>query len=286
VSKTPNRKKKLRRPISKVDTSKADNAIEARLDRAASRVTPLATSEEEITKRTYLLRHSEIVQQAGIDYITDPESKSVEWWWSNDTRPYKRHCTLETFRTWSKDNEWVARRERFWVEIEERVLQQKQHAIILQRFKEIDLLTEGSDAMREYLLPLRDPHGKIKRHAEVHENGKPNLLSGLPMFPLELPTFEKFVKAYIDVDHLLMLKRGEATARNESMPTTSDRNKPLTALDPVSQRVAMTKEDIRALARYMLRRRQPELQDFDIENVIDAEVAAEADEGEEDGGKE
>lgn len=273
------KKKKLRRPIKKPDNRRSEAAISARLEKAAKRLDP---AEGGPSVGTLQVRTTEVRQQAAIDYITDSESRSVEWWWNNEDRSYKRIVAFRTFKAWSDFDQWISRRERFWQEIEERVLMHKQHQILIQRLKEIDLITEGADAMREWLLPLRDKSGKIRRHAPEHEDGKENILAGLPMFALEMPDFDKFVKMYIEMDRLLMLKRGEVTGRTETVPPGE---RPLGSLDPVGSKVAISKEEARELAKVMLRLRQPELSNYDLDSVIivPQDTDEETEEGDDDG---
>lgn len=274
------KKKKLRAPTKKVakkvprrarrstrrGTGTDLSALEKRLEKAEAAIVKPAK-----TKNTYTVRVNEIRSNAGVDYITDPDARSVEYWWNREDRPYKRAVTFNTFREWSTLDNWTSRREKFWLEVEDRVIAAKQHQIMMQRLKEVDELTEIRAPMMEYLQPLRDHEGRIVRH----DDGE---LEGLPKYPLALPSMEKFIKALIDLDKHLMLKRGEATARSEQLGQEGGGN----PLDPVKTKASFSREDVRALSRYLLTMRQPELADAPP-IVIHDEVYIGANEDEDDG---
>ena len=227
---------------------------------------PASTAIEK--RSTYTVRAAEIRRQAAQDFITDPDGRKVEDLWNRGDRPYRDMVTLGTFQRWATEDDWLPRRERFWLEVEQRVYEQMGHKIALQRFQEVEELTTASNAMAEYLRPLVDRGtGMPQRHPDMLQNGQPNPLAGLPVFPLELPPMDKFIKSFVDVQKLLMLKRGEVTARSEErkVPTGGG------ALDPVSREVPWTPSDIRALARKALELRQPELQGASLEDLLGIE---------------
>lgn len=264
------KKKKLRKPNQgKPARAKKEELslerVEARLAAAEATLVPR-------TKAGLIVRSNELRQIAAIEYITDPEAHTVEWWWSREDRPYKRTVAFNTFRDWCTSDNWSSRRDKFWSEIEQRVLEEKQHQLLMQRLKEVDELTEVRGAMMEYMQPLRNPDGTIKRY----EDGR---LTGLPEFPLELPSMEKFVTSLINVDKLLMLKRGETINRSETI--TNEQERASVALGG-GAKASFSRDEIQALSRYMLKMRQPELGDFEPIDIHDEVYGAQQDGAEDD----
>lgn len=201
-----------------------------------------------VKARTYRLAVSR--RQAGIDYITDPESRSVEFHYKREDRHYPKIIAYRQFQGWSIEDRWVARRDQFWHEVEQRVLTQWRDKLVSQRMHEIEELTEIRSYMTEYLVPLKD-----RKTGEVERDEL-----GLPRYGLPLPNFGSFVKMWLEVDSKLMAKRGETTgAVQAELP--KDGTAGPSALDPVSTFANFSREDLQAIARVLLRRRQPELAD-------------------------
>lgn len=188
-------------------------------------------------------------QQAGVDYIADPDGRSINFHYHRDDREYKKTLTYVSFSDWSKEDHWVVKREQFWREVEARVLAQWQEKLIQRRFAEIDELTEIRTYYSEYMRPLKDKDGKVRRDEE----------SGLPVFGLDMPRMDRWIRVFLEVDERLMTKRGEATQRTES--STPEMQQRISALDPVTASARLSPEDLRAMSREILRRRQPELAD-------------------------
>lgn len=219
--------------------------------------------------KNYVVRVQDMRQTAGIAYITDPEARSAQWHYDNgtpsDPELWNRQIALRTFMTWCKEDRWRDRRDQFWTEVEDRVLSARRDQILSQRLAEIDELTDIRASMSEYLRPMKTPTGDVLRHPLGHD------LEGLPMFPLKLPTMDKFTKMFIELDRQLMLKRGEATARSETSDPTKDPTRRIGALDPVSASVSFNRDDLRAMAKLILYRRQPELVSGRIIDVSESE---------------
>jgi hypothetical protein len=235
---------------------------------------PAPKAEVARSRSTYLVRVAEIRRQAGHEFITDPQGRSVRWWWEREDRDYRHVVKLATFEEWARDDEWVRRRDQFWLEIEFKVLQDAQHKLLVQRLREVNELTLATDAMSEYLRPLMDTNGHVRRHPERLDNGNPNPLAGLPIFPLEMPPIDKFGKLWIDMHKLLMVKRGEAISRSEETKRTDGGSD---ALDPATSSLPFTRDDIRNLARFALEMRQPELRgDGSVLEMLEHEDAERA----------
>jgi len=130
-----------------------------------------------------------------------------------------------------------------------------------QKLEEIGALTLAQNSMVEYLTPMLNKDGSIQRHGALDDKGKPNPYHGLPVFPMKLPTADKLAKMVVEVAKIIMVKRGETTSRTESVThETTGEVRRVTALDPVGAKVTFSKEDIRAMSRLLLVRRQPKLE--------------------------
>lgn len=234
--------------------------------------------------RSYQLRQSEVRRQAAQDFITDQENRTVAYWWGRGDRPYRKLVTQRTFESWAHEDNWLVRRSQFWTEIQVRVLESQQHRILQQRLQEVAKLTDSADALAEYLHPIRDEAGHVRRHPAVLENGQPNPMAGLPIFPLEMPPMEKLGKMWVDMHKLLMVKRGEVTSRSESATPQrpGDPDDPVSsALDPTGSAVPFTPSDIEQFSKLWLLQRQPELQSENTD-VLDALIERESEQASED----
>lgn len=241
--------KKVRRPKLK----KQPRPLPTEKERELQRNTDKIADKIEAAKKGYFLRTSELRQSAAGDYITNPDSISIERLWERDDRAYKRTVSIRTFKNWAVEDDWARRREQFWQEIEARIIESHKHRILVRRLQEIDELTEVRDYMSEYLVPLKDENGQVRRHADGD-------LKGLPMYGLKMPSLDRFMKAFIELDKELMLKRGEATSRTDNIGEDGEPVLPrVNALDPVAQRLNLSREDMHMLAKALLHRRQPEL---------------------------
>jgi len=209
----------------------------------------------------YTIRLDDSRQRAGVDYITDPERRPLRYHYGRADRAYASMVVFETFEKWCRDNRWVARREQFWDEIEARVMKEWGDRLFKKKLEEIGQLTLAQDAMIEYLTPLKNGDGSVRRHGALDESGKPNPYHGLPVFPLKLPSADKLAKMVVEVAKIIMVKRGETTSRTEQVThETTGEVRRVSALDPVGAKVSFSKDDILAMSRLLLLRRQPELE--------------------------
>lgn len=265
--------KKKRQPRSLEPTPpKKQKAVEKNKEKAV----------EKSKKGTFLARVNEIRRLAAVDYITDPQARSLDHWYGRRDRPYQRMISFKRFEEWASEDSWKTRRDEFWDEITDRVIAERKQQAVLATLKETEELTEVRTYMGEYLAPQRDKNGEVMRYPPQDEDGRPHPLAGLPRFGLDLPKYDRFAKMFIELDKHLMLKRGEATSRTDSMEPGEEGAVRRDSLDPVSQKVSVSREDAREMAKVMLMRRQPELED-----AIDVPLQDEEDsEGEDDGGQE
>lgn len=239
-----------KRPTKKKPTKKATKKRTPR--RATSRSVKIVSKKAGVA----LPKHAEMRKHAGVDYITDPDGRSLDYHYNRDDRTYKKKISIETFRKWSMMDKWPARRDQYWSEIEIRTLEGLQDKILQMRLEELGELTESRNYMAEYLQPLRDEDGNVRRHPTHDEHGNPHPQAGLPMFPLELPRFDRFIKALLDLDERVMLKRGEAITRTETVGAKT--RVKTTALDPVGSLMNLTPAEAKRLAQNLLRQRMGE----------------------------
>jgi len=153
-------------------------------------------------------------------------------------------------------DKWTDRREQYWTEIEQRTLEGLGDKILQARLEELAAMTQARSYMSEYMMPMRDEKGKVRRHPRLDENGKPHRFAGLPVFPLDMPRLDRFLKALLDLDERVMLKRGEAITRSETIGSKTKVT--TTALDPVGSLMSLTREESRRLAQHLLRQRMGE----------------------------
>ena len=271
-------KKKTRRTRKKVIPPKKRRAKRKRSSRALPETPKVEKRKKAATKKalakkspsTYLVRVSEIRRGAAVDYITDPEARSAEYWHGRKDRPYHRAVVYQTFRVWQQEDEWTSRRTQFWAEITERIIAERQKQVLIAGLQELEELTEVRMYMGEYLNPLRTADGAAQRYPKDHP------LAGLPMMPLKMPDLDKFVKMFLALEKHLMLKRGEAVTRTDSVG--DDKKVPVSSLDPIAQKVSIGRQDVLALAQLLLERRQPQL----VEGaVIDVPVEEDDDDDDE-----
>jgi len=226
-----------------------------------------------VDAKNYTVRLDDSKQRASIDYITDPERRPAKYHYNRADRNYSSLVTFTAFSEWSRDDKWSVRREQFWNEIEARVMKEWGDRLFHQKLAEIGQLTLSQDSMIEYLTPLQNRDGSIKRHGPLEDDGSPNPYQGLPVFPMKLPTADKLAKMVVEIAKVIMVKRGETTSRTEQVTSeTTGETRRVTALDPVGAKVSFSKDDIRAMSRLLLMRRQPQLEtstiDIEEENGI------------------
>ena len=200
-----------------------------------------------VTDAKHIARRINVVrQQAGIEYITDPDGKSIRWHYDRPDRDYGEHVTWMTFDQWARTDKWVDRRVKFWQDIEARTLRLYRDELLKARLEEIREMTESRSFIFEHLQPLRNADGTVQRDDQ-----------GLPVFGPRIPSLDKLINAFIKLDTQVMLKRGEAISRTETIGGEEKRT--TTALDPVAAMVSLGQDDLRTMARALLKAKQPEL---------------------------
>jgi len=218
---------------------------------------PVATSVTLSVVSSVRVTHAEMRRHAAVDYITDPDGRSVDFHWGRDDREYCDHVKVDTFRQWARLDQWTDRREQFWEEIELRTLDGLQDRILRARLDELKHMTEARSYMAEYMLPVKHPEtGQVMRHPAFTNKGEVHPCANLPIYALDLPRFDRFIKSLLDLDERVMLKRGEAITRTETVGRSTKIT--TTALDPVGSLMNITPEEARRLAKNLLRQRMGE----------------------------
>lgn len=193
-------------------------------------------------------------EMALIDYVTDPDQRAVAVHYARTDRPWRKQVSLSAFIEWSQNAKWATRRAQWWSQIEARILAKRAEQIANQRIAEIEAMESAREHMMRYLFPLTDKFGGIKYHPEESGDGEENPLAGLPVYGLRMPSIDRFISAFVALDKQIMLKRGEVierTANSSKMPDVDAHEG-----DDAS---TLSKEDLRAMAKVLVRMRQPEL---------------------------
>ncbi len=190
---------------------------------------------------------------AASEFITDSDQHTISWHHGREDRPWNTLISMRGFQGWAASDSWLDKREAFWNEVETKLLHARAEQLAIQRLREIDEMSSARDYMQEYMVPLRDSHGDVMRYPETTKDGDRHEFAGLPRYPLELPRMDQFVRMFLDLDKQLMLKRGEVTERTQNV------DKQLEPIDPVANSLSFSREDLQAMARLLLHKRQPEL---------------------------
>lgn len=249
---TPTPKKRLKRPR-KTPAHLVENAADD-LDKKGSERTPRSLdSATAPVPRKPPASQAVWRSQARTDFVMDPDKRSVLWHYQRADRPYSTMWAERTFREFATDDHWLEHREKFWRDVEARVWDLQREKVVAQKLAQLGKLTHVYEHAIEYLAPIVDADtGEVKRYAPDHPT-----LANLPMLPLEMPSYDKYVGAMVKLGQQLVLLRGEATSRTESVPTDGQH----VTKDPVGASQTLSQDELRAIARLLVRRRQPELAD-------------------------
>jgi hypothetical protein len=223
-----------------------------------------APADDSVKPKLVWFRH-----QSMIDYVTDPEARSLEWHYNRPDRDYKAYLSDRTFSQWAAADGWRDKREVFWQRASLRVLEQEQDRIVKQQREELAQLAKVRDHLVQHLMPLEDDDGGIMVYPDEYENGDPHPLAGKPVLPYVMQSYDKAIKAYLEVDQRIMLKRGEVTQRTEGVALANAEGEATTSpLNPTTRTSAahnFTPEQVRAMARTLLRQQQPNLEPINID---------------------
>lgn len=196
-------------------------------------------------ERADMARHMVVLRkQARTDYVVDPEGRSVRWHYEREDRDYSRLVGWDAFDSWSKKDQWTVGRERFWAEMEERVVAHVKDRLFTQRLDDIGRVEKMLEATEKLLLPKTDKDGNVL----VDDDG-------IPEFHLKLPTLDRMAKTWLGLHERLMLLRGEAIPEKRIDPDSKPSEH---VRDPVSDTVNLSRDEVRYLARQLVRIRQDE----------------------------
>jgi hypothetical protein len=206
---------------------------------------------------------AELRRRAERDYIADADANGVEWHWEHGE--YANYVALKTFRQWAADGDWHQQRLAYWRSIQDRLLNEMADKILKSQVAELGDMIEVKNVIVEMLTPFKQADGSIKRDK-----------FGLPVFKVEVPSYDKLVKAYLDLDQRIGLRTGDVTER-VSVAVAPDGTREIKVKPSLGTTVtSITEDEARMLARQLLLARNPELAGSE---VIDAEI--ENDDGEE-----
>jgi hypothetical protein len=202
---------------------------------------------------------AELIRRAETTFLKDEEAHSVDWHFKEGD--YEKYVSLDTFRSWSTKFRWVPRRIEYWEGIQQRLLNHLADQILDQKIKELGAMTEVKDTIVELLQPLKDSNGKIQRDPATR----------LPKFAVDLPPYDRLVKAFLDLDMRIGLRTGEATSRIDTVGHKADADagttRQLLSPEESSGLMKITPDEAKSLARKLLMERNEHLED----DVIDAE---------------
>lgn len=194
------------------------------------------------------------------EYIQDADNNTLEWHWEHGG--YDKIVSFNTFASWSKQDNWVHNRIEYWRRIQERLLAHISDKILQRRKAELEEMTEVRSAVLEMLQPVRDPKtGKIVRSEKT----------GLPEFHVELPPYDRLVKAFLELDKRIDDLTVDMTVRATTLTGGSSVEGGSAPLLPSGNNMKLSQEEARDLARRLILKRNAEK----LEGVIDAESETE-----------
>lgn len=194
---------------------------------------------------------ADLRRRAERDFLQDADGRSIDWHFERGE--FAKYISVHTFRAWAKEDGWDGRRVEYWKRIQARLLEHLSDRLLQERIAELKTMREIRGAIVEVLMPLRDEKGEILRDE----------VTKLPKFGLELPTYDRVVKAFLDLDLRIGLRTGDVTDRVESVGS-GERS---IIDDPVAQTVILTPAEAQLMARKLLMARHSHLK----EDAIDME---------------
>ena len=265
----------------KRSSTKRPRLIESPPQAAALIATPVVSPAPHENKNVKLL--------ARIDYVTDPAERTLRWHYERADREY-HVVNFSTFSGWCAQGGWGVARTQYQTEIERAIIAHRFDTLLEQRLQEMDDISEDLRYLREWVTPLRDKYGNVRRHPIEIATGdprkgtyqiEPHPYAGLPVYALPFSSMDKLIASFLKLDGALSEKRDAALLQEGSSPTVSpsEGTRP-SILDPKIIITRVTPEDRKAMAKALLLRRQPELE---LQPVIEVDALAERDPGDDNG---
>lgn len=232
-----------------------DFQVRKQVKAIAPLVTPGATEIVSTAQLNDFARIAQIRQVVAAEFLCDPDMRTVDYHHGREDRPWRKIVSLTVMKRWATEDRWFERRRDFWQQIQDRILSAQKHDIVTRRLAEIKRFEETRDALGEYMQPLRDRAGNIRRFPELNDKGKPHELAGLAIFPVEMPKLDRLVKSIIELDRHVMLKRGEIPddKQTETADGAKPQAKPILAL---SGQENFSAAERRAMADALIKERQ------------------------------
>ena len=192
------------------------------------------------------------VAQFEQEYISDQDGRDVPWHYSRVDRNYGDFFELTFIEGVAGRNTWVSKRKAWWVEVNDRVLEHMKDRVLAMRMREMDKIDEAEGYLMEYMLPLKNKNGTVKRNKETK----------LPEYALPLGNMAQLGRTVLMLNERKAVLRGDVVSRTEHQHTGGIENKTtltkieINASDPVAQMAAnLTPEAAAELARiWMLSR--------------------------------
>lgn len=199
------------------------------------------------TKKYGLYTRRSLRKMLQVDYIQDPDRRPLRELWEDDGRPYSE-IPWNTIRDWSSKDGWEKQRKAYWRRVTQyalnRFMQEQAHSLM----REIDRVSESLTYLEEYILPLKDASGKVRRY-------KKGDFKGLPMYPLEMPTQDKAVDMVLKLyKHRMSLVAAAAGKGADGKPLVEEtmHDVPSVQLDPVAHSVDLSDAQLDAMSDALL----------------------------------
>ena len=196
---------------------------------------------EDLSKQIKRLRKTALT-----DFLADLDAHSVRWHYEREDRQNSALVTFVQFTHWSARDQWHAKREAYWEQIEQRVRDGIKEEVAHRRVTDLKKFEALTESLEIYLLPLRDPTtGNVVFDA-----------AGLPTFPLKMPPMDRYVDMYLKLHaRAMQLRDGVTEQAGQPISASLGDDAPPNQLMQVPEltHAKLTVADVRAMARAMLR---------------------------------
>lgn len=235
-------------------------------------------SNAKLSKR---VRRIHAKQLARVEFVQDAEQRSALAIWKRRDRPYRDLWTADAFAKMVSQLGWKDEREAFWEDVHHYVQEEAKKSAAQQLLNETAALKGGFDALLEYFQPLRDESGDVQRHASTcpspgGEGEIDNPYAGLPVFPLELRSFDQTAPAMLKIYDRLIANRAIIDGSNQPRGVGGRVDEDGTPIDSGGG-PAPTPDVIAEIARQLVTHGQATMDDFDSTALPGAEEHGEYD---------
>lgn len=209
-------------------------------------------SVKDTNEKAYSKTIVEAKRRAEVDFVTDPEERTLDFHYNRPDRNYNKLVKLPTFKDWYQWGEWKQKRRMFWRELQNRTIGKLQDKFLAIRLKEVERLQIVEEGLFEYLMPMKDEDGNPLEDEET----------GLASFALPLGNMSQVASTMLAVMERKMLLRGDAIHRTESLGGNKDEGDihlhahVHTGDGTIND---ITEEEAQKLARTLIKIRDPDL---------------------------